>query len=232
MANIDFNVQPGGRLQGDIRVPGDKSISHRFVMLAAVAHGQSTACGFLHGEDTLATVAAFRAMGITVEGPEDGQLQIQGAGAQGLIPPASPLDMGNSGTAMRLLSGLLSGQPFASILCGDRSLTQRPMARVVAPLRLMGAEIDCEPQGRPPLHIHACSGHLSAIDYPMPVASAQVKSCLLLAGLVRPGGDCHYRTGPDPGSYRAYAAKFRGFREHQWSPHQYACRRETQCSAH
>ncbi len=183
MLRLDFEVQPGGTLQGDIQVPGDKSISHRFVMLASMASGESLANGFLHGEDTLATIAAFRAMGVEIEGPHDGRLCIEGVGTQGLHAPDTALDMGNSGTAMRLMCGLLAGQRFDSQLHGDISLNKRPMARVVEPLLTMGAHIDSADGGRPPLLIHGCSTSLGPIEYRLPVASAQVKSCLLLAGL-------------------------------------------------
>ena len=187
MAGLDFIVQPGGCLRGDIRIPGDKSISHRFVMLAAIANGESSASGFLHGEDTLATVAALRAMGVHIEGPQDGRLSVRGVGSDGLTPPAASLDMGNSGTAMRLLCGLLAGQRFDSVLHGDASLNQRPMARVIDPLTVMGARIDSAEGGRPPLSISGREQNLKAIDYALPMASAQVKSCLLLAGLYARG---------------------------------------------
>ncbi len=187
MPGLDFIVQPGGSLRGDIRVPGDKSISHRFVMLASIARGESSASGFLHGEDTLATVAALRAMGVHIEGPEEGRLRIRGVGSDGLMPPAAALDMGNSGTAMRLLCGLLAGQRFDSTLHGDVSLNQRPMARVIDPLTLMGARISSADGGRPPLNLAGREQPLQAIDYALPMASAQVKSCLLLAGLYARG---------------------------------------------
>ncbi len=187
MPGLDFIVQPGGCLRGDIRVPGDKSISHRFVMLASIARGESSASGFLHGEDTLATVAALRAMGVYIEGPQEGRLRIRGVGSDGLMPPAAALDMGNSGTAMRLLCGLLAGQRFDTTLHGDGSLNQRPMARVIDPLTLMGARISSAEGGRPPLNLAGREQPLQAIDYALPMASAQVKSCLLLAGLYARG---------------------------------------------
>jgi len=187
MAGIDFLVQPGGCLRGELQVPGDKSISHRFVILGSIASGESTASGFLHGEDTLATVAALRAMGVEIHGPEAGCLRIQGVGRGGLAAPGACLDMGNSGTAMRLMCGLLAGQRFDSALHGDASLNRRPMARVIDPLRSMGAQIDSAGDGRPPLRIHGRRQSLEPIDYAMPVASAQVKSCLLLAGLYAEG---------------------------------------------
>lgn len=173
-----------------MRIPGDKSVSHRFVILASLAEGASEARGFLEGKDTLATVNAFRAMGVAIDGPCNGAVRIEGAGLHGLSAPPAPLDMGNSGTAMRLLAGVLSGQRFDTTLTGDASLSGRPMARITDPLRAMGARIDTSPGGTPPLEIHAAGGALRAIDYAMPVASAQVKSCLLLAGLYANGVTC------------------------------------------
>ena len=140
-SRIDYLVQPGGRLTGALRVPGDKSISHRAVMLGALAEGTTHITGLLEGEDVLCTLAAFRAMGVLAKGPESGRLTIQGVGLRGLRPPAQPLDMGNSGTAMRLMTGILSGQAFDSTLVGDVSLSQRPMQRVADPLSRMGARI-------------------------------------------------------------------------------------------
>ena len=138
---MKFHVTPGGSLQGRLRVPGDKSMSHRSVMLGALADGTTRVSGFLEGEDALATVAAFRAMGVEIEGPDQGELVIHGVGIDGLKPPSQPLDMGNSGTSMRLLSGIVAGQPFETTLTGDASLTRRPMGRVITPLELMGARI-------------------------------------------------------------------------------------------
>jgi 3-phosphoshikimate 1-carboxyvinyltransferase len=178
-----FHAQPAGSVRGVVRVPGDKSVSHRFVMLASLAQGPSQAEGFLEGEDALATVAAFRAMGVRIEGPSDGHIRIHGAGLHGLREPDGDLDMGNSGTAMRLLAGLLSGQRFATRLVGDDSLTRRPMRRVTEPLTRMGARIRTSARGTPPLAIEPAAGGLHGIDFEMPVASAQVKSCVLLAGL-------------------------------------------------
>jgi 3-phosphoshikimate 1-carboxyvinyltransferase len=182
-----FRVLPGGSLQGAFRVPGDKSVSHRFVMLGSLAEGVSEAEGFLEGQDAMATVAAFRAMGVRIEGPQGGRLRIQGAGLYGLSAPACALDMGNSGTAMRLLCGLLCAQRFTSRLVGDASLSRRPMRRVTEPLSRMGARISAAEGGTPPLDIRPAPGRLTGIDYPMPVASAQVKSALLLAGLYADG---------------------------------------------
>ncbi len=187
---VTFNVAPGGRLEGRIQVPGDKSISHRFVMLSAIADGASSASGFLQGEDTVATANAFRVMGVEVEGPDNGRLRVDGVGLRGLSAPAAALDLGNSGTAMRLLAGILAGQEFDSRLTGDASLSRRPMTRVTEPLRMMGARIDTAVAGTPPVKIHAAGGPLRAIEYTLPVASAQVKSCLLLAGLYAHGQTC------------------------------------------
>ena len=183
---IDYKVAPGGLLKGHLRVAGDKSISHRSVMLGALAEGVTHVTGLLEGEDVLCTLGAFRAMGVQAKGPEQGRLTIQGVGLHGLRPPAQPLDMGNSGTAMRLLAGILAGQSFDSVLTGDASLSKRPMKRVSEPLGKMGARIDTHEGGRPPLHIHG-GQKLRAIDYPMPMASAQVKSSLLFAGLYANG---------------------------------------------
>ena len=174
---MDYHVAPGGRLTGRLRVAGDKSISHRSVMLGSLADGVTRVTGLLEGEDVLCTLAAFRAMGVQASGPEQGRLTIQGVGLHGLRPPAQPLDMGNSGTAMRLMAGILAGQAFDSVLIGDESLSKRPMKRVSEPLGQMGARIDTSEGGRPPLRIHGRQ-KLRGIDYKMPVASAQVKSSL------------------------------------------------------
>ena len=137
-STIDYVVRPSGPLRGEIRVPGDKSISHRCVMLGAVADGDTRATGLLEGEDVLATVAAFRSMGVTIEGPHDGEALIRGVGRDGLRAPAADFDLGNSGTAMRLLAGLLAGQRFDCTLVGDASLGRRPMRRITEPLLRMG----------------------------------------------------------------------------------------------
>ena len=184
--SITFNVQPGGSLRGEIRVPGDKSMSHRSIMLGSLAEGVTHVKGFLNAEDALATLAAFRAMGVEIEGPVNGEVTIHGVGKHGLKEPKEPLYLGNSGTSMRLLSGLLAGQKFNTVLTGDKSLSSRPMKRVTAPLATMGANIKTEPDGTAPLHITG-TDQLKAIDYVMPMASAQVKSCLLLAGMYADG---------------------------------------------
>ena len=177
---------PGGVISGEVRVPGDKSISHRSIMLGALAEGTTRVSGFLEGEDALATVAAFRAMGVAIEGPEDGEVTIHGVGLHGLQVPSAALDMGNSGTSIRLLSGLLAGQAFDTELTGDVSLRKRPMGRVMDPLKLMGARIEGAERGTPPLHI-AGGQALQGIHYDLPMASAQVKSSILLAGLYAKG---------------------------------------------
>ncbi|MFE8073187.1 bifunctional prephenate dehydrogenase/3-phosphoshikimate 1-carboxyvinyltransferase [Marinobacteraceae bacterium S3BR75-40.1] len=183
---VTFRAGPGGAVKGEIRVPGDKSISHRSIMLGALANGVTEVEGFLEGEDSLATLQAFRDMGVTIEGPEKGYVRIHGSGMHGLQPPRGALYLGNSGTAMRLFAGLLAAQAFDSELTGDASLTKRPMGRVADPLRQMGAQIDTAEGGRPPLRIKG-GQTLKGFHYEMPVASAQVKSCLLLAGLYAEG---------------------------------------------
>lgn len=183
---MEFLLQPGGCVQGTVRVPGDKSISHRSIMLGAIAEGVTEISGFLEGEDALSTLNAFRAMGVTIDGPQDGRVRVHGVGLHGLQAPQAPLDMGNSGTSMRLLSGLIAGQRFAATLIGDESLSKRPMERVAKPLRLMGAVVETQEGGRPPLVIKG-QGKLKGIHYDLPMASAQVKSCLLLAGLYAEG---------------------------------------------
>lgn len=183
---IDFKVSPGGSVKGQLRVPGDKSISHRSIMLGSIAEGVTEVEGFLEGEDALATLQAFRDMGVVIEGPDNGRVKIHGVGLHGLQCPPGKLYVGNSGTSMRLLSGILAGQKFDSEMTGDVSLNQRPMNRVANPLRLMGSEIDTAENGRPPMKIMG-GKNLQAIDYEMPMASAQVKSCVLLAGLYAEG---------------------------------------------
>jgi len=188
-------LQPGGSLRGRIRVAGDKSVSHRSIMLGAIAEGVTEITGFLEGEDSLATLNAFRAMGVTIEGPQEGKVVVHGVGLHGLRPPAGPLDLGNSGTSMRLLCGLLAGQAFDVELVGDSSLMSRPMRRVTEPLGKMGARISSTERGTAPLRISG-GQTLRGIDYAMPVASAQVKSCLLLAGLYADGRTCVTEPAP------------------------------------
>ncbi len=180
-----FRVTSGGLISGRITVPGDKSISHRALMLGAIAEGETKIQGFLQGEDTLATAKAFQQMGVDIE--NDGNLvRIQGVGLKGLCQSNRPIDLGNSGTSVRLMTGLLSAQSFDSELIGDKSLMTRPMLRVIEPLRTMNAEIQCSDRGTLPIHITG-GRQLKAIEYVLPVASAQLKSCLLLAGLYAEG---------------------------------------------
>ena len=182
---MHFAVEPSALSSGTVTVPGDKSISHRALMLGSIADGVTSVKGFLAGEDCLATLAALEQMGVRVEQESATHLSIHGGGLHGLKSPSDALDLGNSGTAMRLFTGLLSGQSFPTELTGDDSLTQRPMARVLKPLEMMGAKI-VSSDGRPPLRIHPVS-QLSGTLYRLPVASAQVKSAILLAGLYASG---------------------------------------------
>ncbi len=190
MSQIDYIVKPGGQLSGEFRVPGDKSISHRSIMFGAIADGTTHVTGFLQGEDSLNTLRAFRAMGVKIEGPDDnGEVTIHGVGIDGLKEPEGEIDLGNSGTSIRLMSGLLSAQSFDVVLSGDSSLSRRPMKRVTEPLALMGVQVDTGEGGRPPLKISGGSV-INGIDYTMPMASAQVKSCVLLAGMYAKGQTC------------------------------------------
>ncbi|WP_298188078.1 bifunctional prephenate dehydrogenase/3-phosphoshikimate 1-carboxyvinyltransferase [uncultured Pseudomonas sp.] len=184
--DLIFLANPGGKLSGRIRVPGDKSISHRSIMLGSIAEGVTEVEGFLEGEDALATIQAFRDMGVVIEGPHHGRVTVHGVGMRGLKAPPGPIYLGNSGTSMRLLAGLLAAQSFDTTLTGDASLSKRPMNRVAKPLRAMGAIIETGPEGHPPLTIRA-GGRLGGMTYEMPMASAQVKSCMLLAGLYAAG---------------------------------------------
>ncbi|WP_411691480.1 bifunctional prephenate dehydrogenase/3-phosphoshikimate 1-carboxyvinyltransferase [Acinetobacter gandensis] len=179
-----FKILPGAKkFQGKFTVPGDKSVSHRSIMFGAIAEGTTHVTGFLEGEDALATLQAFRDMGVSIEGPKNGEVTIHGVGMHGLKAPASALYMGNSGTSMRLLSGMLSAQQFDSVMTGDASLSKRPMERIAKPLREMGAQIQTTGErGTPPVSISG-SQKLKGIHYDLPMASAQVKSGILLAGL-------------------------------------------------
>ena len=185
--SASYTISPSTSVSGTITIPGDKSISHRSIMFGSIAEGVTHVTGFLEGEDALATLQAFRDMGVTIEGPDNGELIIHGVGMQGLKPSKTPIYMGNSGTSMRLLSGILAAQSFDSVLTGDSSLNKRPMERIAAPLRQMGAVIQSTgANGTSPLSITGrdkVGKPLQGIDYDMPVASAQIKSCLLLAGL-------------------------------------------------
>ncbi|MDR1075741.1 MAG: 3-phosphoshikimate 1-carboxyvinyltransferase [Xanthomonadaceae bacterium] len=187
MADIQsWLARPGRPLHGVLDIPGDKSVSHRAVMFAALADGVSRIEGFLEGEDTRATAAIFGQLGVRMETPSVSTRIVHGVGVDGLRAPSRPLDCGNAGTGMRLLSGLLAAQKFDSVLMGDASLSKRPMRRVIDPLMRMGARIDSEEGGLPPLRIHGV-GSLRGIDFQSPVASAQVKSAVLLAGLYAEG---------------------------------------------
>ncbi|MGN0937294.1 bifunctional prephenate dehydrogenase/3-phosphoshikimate 1-carboxyvinyltransferase [Acinetobacter sp. YH12027] len=179
-----FKILPGPKqFQGKFTVPGDKSVSHRSIMFGAIAEGTTHVTGFLEGEDALATLQAFRDMGVSIEGPKNGEVTIHGVGMHGLKAPAGALYMGNSGTSMRLLSGMLSAQKFDSVMTGDASLSKRPMERIAKPLREMGAQIQTTGErGTPPVSISG-SQNLKGIHYDLPMASAQVKSGILLAGL-------------------------------------------------
>ena len=182
---MDFLVQPTALTRGTVTVPGDKSISHRAVLLGAIAEGQTKVEGFLAGEDCLATLAALRALGVEIDLIDETTVIIDGVGLGGLSKPGDALDLGNSGTAMRLMAGLLCGQTFDSTLTGDESLSSRPMQRIIEPLSMMGAEVGSN-DGKPPLKIHGGQA-LVGVHYEMPVASAQVKSAILLAGLCAKG---------------------------------------------
>ena len=186
---MKFLISPTSALQGEIQVAGDKSISHRSVILGAIANGVTTVRDILEGEDVLITIDAFRKMGVSITrvGPEpaDRNYVIKGVGLYGLENPGEALDMGNSGTAFRLLGGLLAAQPWTSVLTGDEYLCNRPMGRIITPLKMMRAQIDST-EGKPPLTINP-AGRLHAIKYTPPMASAQVKSAILLAGLYADG---------------------------------------------
>lgn len=185
-STLDWLAGPGGPLKGELDIPGDKSVSHRAIMLAAIADGTSRVEGFLEGEDTRATAAIFARLGVRIEAPSASVRVVHGVGLEGLRAPSAELDCGNAGTGMRLLAGLLAGQAFDSVLVGDASLSRRPMARVTDPLRKMGARMDTREGGLPPLRIHG-NNVLQGIDFELPVASAQVKSAILLAGLYARG---------------------------------------------
>jgi 3-phosphoshikimate 1-carboxyvinyltransferase len=184
-ADQRYLVHPASRVHGELRVPGDKSISHRALMLGGIADGITQVEGFLASEDCLATLGALQAMGVRIERSADTTVRVHGAGREGLKAAAAALDLGNAGTAIRLFMGLLAGQRFDSSLVGDSSLMRRPMERVATPLRSMGARIDTA-DGKPPVRIHGGAA-LRAIDYVMPMASAQVKSAVLLAALYAQG---------------------------------------------
>ena len=177
---------PAGPLQGRIRVPGDKSISHRALMFSALAVGESRISGLLAGEDVMSTAAALRAMGAHIERTGEGTWRVEGVGVGALLQPEAPLDMGNSGTSTRLLMGLIASHPITAQFVGDASLSKRPMGRVTEPLSLMGADFTTSPGGTLPLTERGLTPAVP-ITYRLPVASAQVKSAILLAGLNTPG---------------------------------------------
>ncbi|WP_242137127.1 3-phosphoshikimate 1-carboxyvinyltransferase [Sphingomonas sp. TREG-RG-20F-R18-01] len=181
-----LEILPSGPLSGRVRVPGDKSISHRSLMFSALAVGTSRVEGLLEGEDVLATAAALRAMGATIVRGDDGVWTIDGVGVGGLLQPASAIEMGNSGTSTRLLMGLVASHPITVTFTGDASLSRRPMGRVITPLSQMGADFTASPGGRLPLMLRGICPAIP-ITYTLPVASAQVKSAVLLAGLNTPG---------------------------------------------
>jgi 3-phosphoshikimate 1-carboxyvinyltransferase len=185
VSSVDWTSAPSGPLHGDVLVPGDKSVSHRALMFAALADGTSHIRGFLEGEDTRATATILSKLGVRIDTEAAGERTVHGVGLHGLRGTSETLDCGNAGTGMRLLAGLLAGQAFDSTLIGDESLMKRPMRRVTDPLAAMGARIDTN-DGLPPLHIHGGSA-LAGIKYTLPVASAQVKSAVLLAGMYAAG---------------------------------------------
>ncbi|MEJ6558351.1 MAG: 3-phosphoshikimate 1-carboxyvinyltransferase [Candidatus Thioglobus sp.] len=188
-----FIAKPATTLSGELKIPGDKSISHRSIMLGSLSEGVTKVSGFLEGEDALSTLKAFQAMGVKIE-REDDNVTIHGVGIHGLKKPEKPLDLGNSGTSIRLMSGILAAQAFDSELVGDESLSKRPMGRVINPLKDMGAVIQSN-DGKPPLKITG-GQPLKGIHYDLPVASAQVKSCVLLAGLYADGDTCVTEPAP------------------------------------
>ena len=183
---IHYTFSKSTSLRGSITVPGDKSISHRSMLLGSIANGLTHVTGFLPGEDNRATLNMMRAMGVQIDEISATELLVHGVGLQGLKKPNAELDCGNAGTAMRLMAGLLAGQAFDSVLTGDQYLLKRPMRRVTDPLALMGARITTTEQGTAPMHIHG-SVSLHGINFELPMASAQVKSCVLLAGLYATG---------------------------------------------
>ncbi len=190
----DYRVLPASRVSGRVRVPGDKSISHRSLMLGSIASGRTEVSGFLASADCLATLDAMRAMGVAITRHDETRLTVEGAGTRGLRQPAGVIDLGNSGTAIRLFMGLLAGRRINVTLTGDESLQRRPMERVAKPLRLMGADL-VTTNGCPPLTVRRVEV-LRAIDYAMPMASAQVKSAILLAALQAEGETCVLEPAP------------------------------------
>jgi 3-phosphoshikimate 1-carboxyvinyltransferase len=182
---MDVTISPASRLEGVVRIPGDKSISHRYAMLAGIAEGPSRLHNFSTGADPHSTLGCMEALGVRVERDAEGAIVVHGNGLDGLTAPANELDAGNSGSTIRMLSGILAAQPFESRIGGDESLSKRPMERIMKPLAQMGATLKARDGKYPPLEIQG--GKLSPIDYKLPVASAQVKSCVLFAGLYAEG---------------------------------------------
>jgi len=190
---MDRRILPAGNIIGGVRLPGDKSISHRYAMLGAIAEGETAIRNYAPGADCASTLGCLEELGVKVSrravkaatGETLEELALAGRGLRGLQPPSSTLDAGNSGSTIRMLSGLLAGHPFRSVITGDESLQRRPMRRIIDPLEKMGARIEARPGDLPPLTIHGA--RLRAIRYPTPVASAQVKSAVLLAGLLAEG---------------------------------------------
>lgn len=206
------------QISGTIKVPGDKSISHRSIMFGSLAEGVSKISGFLEGEDSIATLKAFSSMGVKIQRPAPGEVMIEGVGLHGLKQPNKEIYLGNSGTAMRLLSGIMAGQSFASSLSGDISLNSRPMRRITTPLNKMGANIQASHNDTAPLQISPSK--LKGIDYTMPVVSAQVKSAILLAGLYADGQTCVH----EPGISRDHTERMlRGFSYAVSSQNQHVC---------
>lgn len=199
ISKVTYHVQPSGVLKGEVHVPGDKSISHRSIMFGSLASGTTKISGFLQGEDSLATLNAFREMGVTIDGPDEkANIIIEGVGMHGLKKPKNPIYLGNSGTSMRLLTGLLAAQNFDLSLTGDSSLSSRPMKRVIAPIKEMGAKIESGLKSTAPLKIQNSlkKQALKGIAYSLPMASAQVKSCILLAGMYGEGKTCVTEPAP------------------------------------
>ncbi len=195
MSSLTYTVQAGGTLNGVAKVPGDKSMSHRSVMFGSLANGTTEVDGFLQGEDALHTLDAFVQMGVDIERAGDGRVIINGQGHKALTAPSGDIYLGNSGTGMRLLAGLMAGLGMPCRITGDESLALRPMGRVIKPLHAMGAEISGDANDRPPLTLKERTTPLNAIEYDCPVVSAQVKSCVLLAGLFAKGRTVVNETG-------------------------------------
>ena len=186
MKSLNATISAGGSVNGTVVVPGDKSCSHRAVIFASLAQGNSNITGFLAGEDSLNTMQALQSMGVVIERHGDSALSIEGVGLNGLAAPDKPIYMGNAGTGMRLIAGILAAQSFATEVTGDESLSRRPMGRIIKPLRQMGAQVAGDEQDRPPLKFSPVEA-IQAMHYDLPMASAQVKSCVLLAGLYADG---------------------------------------------